>query len=39
MPTAPVDHVYKIECGDARLHVSGGIPAGTLIEIVRRLSR
>jgi hypothetical protein len=31
--------VYEIECGDARLRLSGDIPTATLIEIVRGLSR
>jgi len=34
-----VEHVYEIECGDARLRLSGDIPTATLIEIVRGLSR
>jgi transposase len=48
IPVAPVepecsppraDHVYEIECGNARLRLSGDIPTATLIEIVRGLSR
>jgi transposase len=38
-PAPRVDRVYEIECGDARLRLSGDIPTATLIEIVRGLSR
>jgi transposase len=38
-PAPRTDHVYEIECGDARLRLSGDIPTATLIEIVRGLSR
>jgi len=38
-PPPRVGHMYEIECGDARLRLSGDISTATLIEILRGLSR